>query len=182
MVNEVEGKILEIDKDKVIQKLESLGAEKEHEKLLSVRLIDFQDGGLHKQGKSLRLRKVGEKTEFTFKGPRKKDSRFKIREEIETNVEDFEKALKIMKKIGIKPRVSYEKKRTSYKLGDVSFEIDEYINLPIPTFLEIEASEEKINEMIEKLGFKKQDMKSYGLNGLLNHYNIDINQIRVNKK
>ena len=177
---EIEGKILEIDKEEVIRKLEEMGAEKHYEEIISVRIVDFKDGSLNKEGKTLRARKIGDKTEFTFKGPRKKDSKLKIREEIETYSDDFDSLLKILERIGITPTISYDKKRISYKLGDVSFEIDEFIDLPIPVFIEIEApSEEKVIEMIEKLGFKKEDMKSYGLNGLLNHYNIDINKIKV---
>ena len=99
--------------------------------------------------------------------------------EVEGKILDIDREEVIKKLENLGAEKSYKKKRTSYKLENISFEIDEFIDLPIPPFIEIEASEKEIMEMIEKLGFKKQDMKSYGLNGLLNHYNININEIKV---
>lgn len=178
-MKEVEGKILEIDVNAVVEKLEKLGAEKEYESMQVVKCLDFEDNTLYKQGNLLRLRKVGDKVELTYKGPVQKDSDFKIREEIETYIDDFDKAMEILSKIGLKEKVSYEKKRISYKCGDVHFEIDDYVHLPIPPFIEIEAgTEEQVYEWVEKLGYKKEDMKSYSLDELMEYYNIKPNELR----
>ena len=103
----------------------------------------------------------------------------KTKEEIETHVEDFDKVLKIFEKIGLTTKRSYEKYRVSYKLGNITFEIDVLPNLPIPPWIEIEApSQKEVEEMVEKLGFKKEDMKSYDGLELLEHYNIHQNDLK----
>jgi adenylate cyclase class 2 len=176
---EVEAKILEINVDEVRKKLEELGAKLVYDKLQIVRILDFEDCRIGKDGNLLRIRKIGDKVELTFKGPKQKTGNVKTREEIETHVEDFEKALKIFEQIGLTPIRSYEKHRISYKLGNITFEIDKFPNLPVPPFLEIEAPTQKeVEEMVEKLGFKKEDMKSYGGMELMKHYNINIKDIR----
>ena len=61
------------------------------------------------------------------------------------------------------------KKRISYVLGDIRFEIDTYEG--IPTFLEIEApSEEILEEMVLKLGFSMKDTKPWNGKKVWKHY------------
>jgi len=169
---EVEAKILEINVEEVRKKIEELGAKLAYDDLQIVRILGFHDRPM--QG-FVRLRKIRDKVELTYKGPKQKTGNVKTREEIETHVEDFEKALEIFEKIGLVVQRSYEKHRISYKLGDITFEIDRFPNIPeVPPWLEIEApSQKEVEEMVEKLGFKKEDMKSYGGLELLKHYNID---------
>ena len=177
---EVEAKILEINVDEVRKKLLELGAKLVYDKLQVVRILDFDDERLDKNDELLRIRKIGDKVELTFKGAKQPTGNVKTREEIETHVEDFDKVLKIFERLGLKPVRSYEKHRISYKLGNITFEIDHLPNIPtIPPWLEIEApSQKEVEEMVEKLGFKKEDMKSYEGIELLKHYNLDIKDIK----
>ena len=162
-MKEIEVKILEIDVDSVIKKLESLGAVKEGEFDIEASHYDFD-----KEGVSLRLRKIGEKVEFTSK--KKIDSdRYKIRDEFQVEVDDFDKMDSLLKSIGLGDKIDLHKKRISYVLVDVRFEIDTYDG--IPTFLEIEApSEEELEETVEMLGFSMSDAKPWSWKKVLKHY------------
>lgn len=176
---EVEAKILEIDVEEVKKKLLELGAKLEYKEMQICKILDFDDKRLHKKDEVLRVRKIGDKVELTFKGPTEKIGNTKSREEIETHVEDFEKTLKIFEKLGLIPIRSYEKHRESYKLGKITFELDNFPNVPIPPFLEIEgSSREEVEEMAEKLGFKKEELKSFDGLELLKHYNIDTKDLK----
>lgn len=176
---EVEAKILEINVEEVKKKLVELGAKLEYKEMQICKILDFDDKRLHKKDEIIRVRKIGDKVELTFKGPTEKIGNVKSREEIETHVEDFDKALEIFEKIGLTPVRSYEKYRESYKLGNITFELDNFPNVSIPPFLEIEgSSREEVEEMAEKLGFKKEELKSFTGIELLKHYDIDIKDIK----
>ena len=167
-MKEIEVKILEIDVDKVVSKLVDIGAVKEGESDISASHYDFEDNTLHKSGISLRLRKWGDKIEFTSK--KKLNSEHdKIREELQVEVNDFDEMDKILKSIGFGEKIDMNKKRISYVLGDIRFEIDTYEG--IPTFLEIEApSEEILEEMVLKLGFSMKDTKPWNGKKVWKHY------------
>ena len=178
-MNEVEAKILEIDVGKIRKKLKELGAELEYKETQICRILDFDDKRLHKKDEVIRVRKIGNKVELTFKGATKKIGSVKSREEIETHVEDFETILKIFEKLGLTPIRSYNKYRESYKLGKITFELDNFPSLPIPPFLEIEgSSKEEVEEMAEKMGFKKEELKSFSGLELLKHYKVDVKDIK----
>jgi adenylate cyclase class 2 len=167
-MQEIEVKILEIDKDSLIAKLKSLGAKKDSEGNMRYILFDFADRRLKRSGKLLRLRSNGKDVELTFKGniSRKKA---KIAEEHEVQVDDFDTAMKILSSIGLTRTKTYFKHRISYVLGKVRFEID---TLPgIPTFLEIEApSTALIEKFVAKLGFSMKDAKPWTGKDVMRHY------------
>lgn len=145
---EVEIKFLEINKDEIIKKLEKLGAKKVFEGYITDLFFDFDDMNLTKNGKLLRLRKMGNNTKLTFKEKISKD-RFKVTEELELTVSDFEIMKNILENLGLKIIWKVEKHRISFVLGDVNFEIDTYFG--IPTLLEIEAQDETTLEKYVKL-------------------------------
>ena len=173
-MKEVEGKILEINKEEMIAKLLELGAEKVFEGELVSNLYDFNDDSIKKSHTLLRLRKKGEKNILTFKKSLSKD-KVKIEEEIETEVKDFDIVNKIFEEIGLRVRRAGKKKRTSYKLTDTRFEIDEPSE-GIPTYLEIEApDEETIFEYAKKLGIEKEKVLNWRGGEVLKHYGISYN-------
>tara|TARA_Y100000310_G_C20415449_1_gene684084 strand:+ start:84 stop:602 length:519 start_codon:yes stop_codon:yes gene_type:complete len=151
-MKEIEVKILEIDVEEIRKKLLALGAEKVFDGELKVTGFDYPDERLDKEGKILRVRKVGEKVELCFKG-KKEASKFKVREEIEVTTSGFKDTITILEKAGLQIFYKGEKRRESYQIEKVRFEIDYYEG--IPPFLEIEAqTEEEVIEWVEKLGFK----------------------------
>ncbi len=122
-------------------------------------LFDRNDELFHR-GEALRLRSFCDKAKLTFKGKRVKSRDYKIREEIETHVSDFDAMAEILKRLGFKESFYYEKRRKNYRLGECLISLD---NTPLGKFVEIEASEEIIDAVASMLGFSKKDYitKSY---------------------
>jgi adenylate cyclase, class 2 len=172
-MDEIEVKILEINKEEVEKKLLKLGAKKIFDDDLKALMFDLTDLSIASTGRMLRIRKEGkDKAVLTFK-KLKSDDGIKIAEETEVDVSNFEDTQKILEGLDFKVYFEYEKHRITYELDGVEFAVDTYTGEHsfIPTFMEIEGeSEEKVFRWVEKLGFKKEDCKGYGLSGLLKHY------------
>ena len=154
-MEEIEVKILDINAETVRNKLCQLGAEKVSDEKIKARLYDYPGKSLDKKDEMVRLRTKNGTAELTFKGG-KKPGKFKRREEIETNVGSFDEAEKILKKMGLKVMREYHKRRESYRLGKIKFEIDKYDE--IPAFVEIEAPDEcEVKKGVEMLGYTMGD-------------------------
>ena len=167
-MREIEVKILEIDVVEIRKKLLDMGAEKIFDGEVHAIAFDFPDERLHKDGGFVRVRRVGDKVEFCYKG-KKEDSEFKTREEIEVNTSGFKDTIKILEKIGLAQYHEAIKNRESYKIGNVRFEIDSWEN--IPHFLEIEApTEEQVKEYVERLGFTMKQTNNWGYLAIEKYY------------
>lgn len=175
-MNEIELKVLEINRSAVLKKLKQLHAKKIFSGTLKTTYFDFPGNALRKRSQVLRLRKLGGKIFLTFKSrlPAKKTV---FSEEIEFEVSDFEKASHFLGHLGFKPVLSYQKKRVSYRLGKVRIEIEQWLGKfkAIPPFLELEAHREKeLFAALKKLGFSKKDAKAWHTGLLLKHYGFKI--------
>jgi adenylate cyclase class 2 len=159
---EIELKIKLRNPNEVRKKLNALGALKIGKfKEVDV-FYDVGEAGLLKSDECRRLRRTGNKAVFTYKGRKTPDKKFKIREEIEVKVSDFEKTREILKKLGHKEGVSYEKIREIFELGNVKIVIDK---LPfIGYWLEIEGSKKEILAVAQKLNVdpNKGETRHYG--------------------
>ena len=90
--------------------------------------------------------KLGDKSDF-FK-----------RIELETNITDAESVIQMMPFFGFPRKISWEKKRHSFSMSDVSCRLCFFLDeTPMDWFLEIEAAEGKIEEAIIRL--ELQDVK-----------------------
>lgn len=162
-MKEIEVKVIGIDQSKVVEKLNSIGAKKTFDGIVHTVFFDFPDHRIKNAKDLFRLRKVGNSSFITFKKfvPNKS---VKIRNEYEIEVSDFSTAEIILKGIGCVPELSVKKRRVSYKLDDVHFELDKHLDDYdyIPWFLEIETKDEKtLSEYIHKFGFSKDQCKSW---------------------
>ena len=139
-------------------------------------IFDTPDGGLAKHGQLLRIRtetaagksKAGKAKRFvlTFKQPTVRGvsdegSRFKVREETETELTDSAALTKIFEGLGMRGWFSYEKHRTTWKLGakekwakDLLIEVDE---TPVGTYVELEGPPEAIDRAAATFGFARKD-------------------------
>lgn len=169
-MQETELKFLDINKSEIIAKLEKLKAKKVFEGDIEPSYYDFPDKNLERQNKLLRLRKKGDKVELTLK-ERIPHSTIIISNETEILVSNFETTKKLLKSLGLKETVVLPKKyRISYRLNNANFEIDKYDN--IPTFLEIEANNEKdLMQAIKLLNLDVKKGKDWGNRKLLEFYN-----------
>jgi adenylate cyclase, class 2 len=167
-MKEIEVKILEIDKEKILEQLLAFGAVKVAEGEIYSTFFDFSDGTLKKNKKSLRLRNHNNRKFMTYKAHISQVGT-KQEEEFEVDVSSLDEMENILKNIGIDRVDELKGKRTSYKLGKISFEFDEYDG--IPSYMEIEAqSEEEINAWVQKLGINKEKVTPWGSRELFAHY------------
>jgi adenylate cyclase class 2 len=111
-------------------------------------LLDTADQQLLSARSALRVRAEGPRGLLTFKGPQQ-SSTMKLREEIETGIDDAGVLLAILERIGFRVWFRYEKYREEYAHGDVVIAVDE---TPIGTFVEIEGSQEGIERVVWALG------------------------------
>jgi adenylate cyclase class 2 len=107
--------------------------------------FDLPGAPLRAEGRVLRLRR-DTTTKLTYKSASTNEQGVLSREEIEFEVEDFEKAKRFLEALGYQKLVYYEKYRTTYALepteGFIHIMLDE---LPYGNFVEIEG------EMIETI-------------------------------
>lgn len=164
-MEEIEVKILNIDGPLVEAKLKSLGAKMIFEGLVDTHFFDFENKKLGKKGILTRVRRMGDKTYFTVK-KKVSDQLAKIREEYECSISDFDEIINAFRLLGLNETYSFKKRRKSYLLNDVHFELDKFLGSYgfVPEFLEIEAKDiETIYKYASELGFKKEDCKPYSI-------------------
>lgn len=172
MNTECEIRILNINVEELVEKLEELGAEKLGEYDQKRYVYDVIP---REEGKFIRLRTNGVKTTLTYKD--KKYTSMSSTKELELEIEDFDKAHMLLTLAGITADKYVENKRISYKYGDVEFDIDCYPM--IPPYVEIEASSEDIvNEYISRLGLSDHEATVDSLKKIYARYDIDFTSMK----
>ncbi|MEF2176038.1 MAG: CYTH domain-containing protein [Candidatus Absconditabacteria bacterium] len=185
--NEVEGKILEVNKDLLVDKLVGLGANEIAKTLViseffetnetinkgnnySNKIIDWLESNnlLNGTNLKLRLRSIDGKVEITHKGVSESKE---LQDRIELNllVDDFENAKGALAELGFKLIIRNEKQRISYELGDIRFDFDKYND--IPWLVEVESnSKEKVIQGAIILGYGEKDLKNLSITQLYKYY------------
>lgn len=164
---EEEARILDINIDELVKKLEKLGA---------VFVADFDqkryvyDFCPVKQNKWIRLRSNGKKSTLTIKEI--VNDSIDGTKELEIEVSDFDKTNAILEELGYMPRAYQENKRKRYMYNDIEIDIDTWPM--IPTFVELEGNSEEILKLIEVLGYEEEKVVTYGIKKIYEHYNINI--------
>ncbi len=152
MVHEIETKVLDIDKDKIISALQNLGAKEKGVKTkLSVtwfRKIGIKEG---EDNWFLRIRSYNnDRHEVTWKAKSEVIGQVRKHKEINFLIEEPEKLSDLFEEIELEKYAHQEKYRTSFTLDNWQFDIDEYPGMP--AFIEIEGtSEMHVKEAMEKL-------------------------------
>ncbi|MGC4085894.1 MAG: class IV adenylate cyclase [Vicinamibacterales bacterium] len=111
-------------------------------------ILDTTDGRLRDMRSALRVRIEPERAYLTFKGTPQQGP-MKVREEIETAVDDGSLTLTILGRLGFTVAFTYHKYREEHALPDVLIAIDE---TPVGTFVELEGSEAGITTTAVRLG------------------------------
>ena len=172
MNTEFEVKILGINVNKIISKLNSLGARKIGEKQQRRFVYDFTP---KKKNSWLRLRTDGQKTTLTLKEI--KNHKIDGTKELEISVDNFDATNLLLKKLGYIPKGYQENKRISYTLKDVEIEIDFWPH--IPAYLEIEGKSVKdVEKIIKLLGFTLAQTTSINTEKVYKKYGIDLSSIK----
>ena len=173
---EVEIKILEIDVDAVTQKLDKLGAELIFDDYMNAIFFDDDHKTMEKENKMLRLRKEAENCELVFKKVIYKEG-IRVNEESTVEVGDFDKMREILICAGFKENYAHSKHRKEYLFNGLKIAIDTYEgNLShIPTFLEIEGTDEKqVIVGAAFLGFRPRTFKNWTTRDLEKFYRTKI--------
>ncbi len=151
---EYEVRVLEIDVDKIIDKLNVLGAKKIEDSFQRRFLYDFNPV---LPNKWIRLRTNGEVTTLTIKDV--SSDKIDGTKELEIVVDSFENANEILHELGYNPRGIQENKRIKYDLNGVEVDIDSWPL--IPSYLEIEGkSEEEVYNTLNLLGIEREKATS----------------------
>jgi len=180
-MEEKEVKFLNIDPTLIQKKLKKIGAKFCFDLIYKRKVFDYPDLRLDKNGAWVRVREEGDKIKMSFKkrigmgdGGAIND---KGMEEIEIEVDDFNKAAKILLNIGLIEKHYTENRRIRYKLNNIEFDIDFWPKLK--PFLEIEApSWKKIDSVILLLGLNPKDRKIFSTYQIYKMNKIDCNDYK----
>jgi adenylate cyclase, class 2 len=170
-MREIEVKIFNIDKEKIISRLEQLGAQRVFDDDMKSTVFERREDELKKSSKLLRLRQKGDKIILTAKEALSHETT-KQSNEYEVEVSDFELMRKILTTIGFIEKAHDARHRTSYKIKNSLVEIDSHEK--IPTWLEVESpSEEELKEIVEIIGFSMKDTSTATMWDLYKKYNVN---------
>ena len=148
---EIEVRLLNIDKEDLINKLEKNDAKFIGDWLQVRYVYDFNPVDPHRW---IRLRTNGITNTLTIKEV--KDKTEYGTKELEIEVSSIDDTDKILEQLGYKKRSIQENKRIRYILNDVEIDIDSWPGLN--TYVEFESdSLDKIKEVISLLGYDYED-------------------------
>ena len=173
MNTEIEERVLEINKEEMIQKLESLGAKKVGEWFQKRYVYDFNPV---RENEWLRLRSNGIETTLTYKNV--ESNEINGTKELEIVVSDFEETNQMLNILGYTPKAYQENIRIRYYYEHVEIDIDSWPL--IPTYLEMEGSSvEDIKKVEKELGIDETKITNLNCQDIyLQKYNIDIKSIK----
>jgi adenylate cyclase class 2 len=147
---ETEIKIPVPDLSSIRHRLESVGGRQTHPSLREVNILfDNADRTLDRQGRVLRLRRVGGRQIVTMKGPARFEGTIKHREELETDVGDIDLVSAILQRLGLQPVLRYEKDRESWQVDRVTVTLD---HTPMGDFVELEGPAELLSDLATGIG------------------------------
>lgn len=176
-MEEIELTYIDINKDKIEKRLLELGAKKAGDYHYHRIVFDYPDFRLDKNSSWVRLRDEGDKITLTFKQRLGKNLRDNLggddgMYERETMVTNFEATREILLKIGLIEKMYQENKRERYILDEVECDIDTWPLLD--PYLEIEGkSWNKVYEIVEKLGLRREDGKKFSANQIYRLKGLD---------
>lgn len=174
-MNEIEVKVLNIDKEEIQKKLVKIGATLiKDEEQTNIR-FDTEDKYLKNKYKGyLRVRitknnLTGEIINtMTLKKNISRDE-FRVNEELETQILDVDEAIKILEALKYYPKAPGKKRRISYIYEGILFEIDEWDKDIYPRpYLEIEVTKENdLERAIDLLNIDRRNITAKSIEELI---------------
>jgi len=171
MAKEIEAKFRLADPGGLRARLAALGAVRSGRVLETNRIFDTPEGRLRQAGCGLRVRTCRPWPEggaavptettggmLTFKGPRAAGA-LKSREELETELCDPAAAVSILQRLNLREVIVYEKRRETWRLGELEVALDELPRLG--SFVEIEGpTEDAVQGARRELGLADEPLVS----------------------
>lgn len=174
MALEIEAKMKVDDHRQLLQTLKREGAQRISSVMETNVFFDTDDRRLVADDRGLRVRcnrddDTGlEKYVMTHKGPRQY-GQVKTREETELEVANFPAALTMLKALGFRAYLRFQKRRTAYRYHGCRIELDELPHLG--TYVEIEGKdEETVLRVREELGLLDAPMVKSSYAALLSSW------------
>jgi adenylate cyclase class 2 len=127
------------------------------------RLYDGEAHGLARKGCALRLRRslprdgTAPSGRLTWKGPQRVESGAKVREEIESAVEDVDSVEIVLERLGLRPAFRYQKERAYWRLGGATVALD---RTALGSFVEIEGDADVIERLARELGLERSSFET----------------------
>ena len=173
MQKEFETQILNIDAEEIKNKLIKLGAKADKEKFQRRWVYDINPDGCFEW---VRLRTDGEKTTICYKS--RKDHSISGTEELEIEVDNFEKTAEMLGKLKFYFDKFYQEDiKQDFFLGDIEFKIDKWPM--IPPMMEIEAKNEAgVRKGLKLLGLEGKEFGHHGHIAIYKTYGIDLHNIK----
>lgn len=174
---EIEAKFLDINPEKIQQKLAVIGAEKVGEYFYRRQVFDYPGFILDKQGAWLRLRDEGDRVTLGYKkrlGMTSHDGSTSDSgmEEIEVTVSSFDATKRLLLSLGMIEKFYQENKRIRWRKDDLEFDIDTWPQLN--PYLEIEAKTwGKIDEAIKLLDLNPAEKKIFSTHQIYKMKGVD---------
>src|SRR4051795_3044220 len=149
MPQEIEVKFALKDRAELVRKLHDIGGQRLYPETFEDNIVLDRRGELRTKGSLLRVRKFGKYSIATYKGPMSIEGGVKSREEVQTGVESFERAIQLFDSLGYKPVFRYQKFREVWRIKDVEVVLD---RTPIGDYFEIEGAMDVIRGIASDLG------------------------------
>lgn len=149
MAQEIEVKFPLRNRAELQQKLHAIGGQRLYAETFEDNIVLDRRGELRTKGALLRVRKFGRYSIATYKGPMSIEGGIKSREEVQTGVESFEKAIELLDALGFKPVFRYQKFREVWRVKEVEIVLD---RTPIGDYFEIEGTADLIRSIAAELG------------------------------
>ena len=124
-------------------------------RLIDDQLFDTTDAALRRAGTALRLRREGEVSRLTWKGPLQPGP-VKSREELETTIGDVSAMYATLIALGYRPQFRAQKYREEYTLDSAIVTVDQ---APFGVFVEVEAPPDIISAVTVRLGRSTADYR-----------------------
>ena len=167
MKTEYEVRFLEIDHERMVEKLEKLGAKKVFSAMQSRKVYDFKPVDPNRW---IRLRTNGLKVTLTIKDLKAKT--IDGTKETEIEVSSFEDTDAILNELGYQARTFQQNYRTQYILDDVEIDLDRWPL--IPEYMEIEGkSIDEVEKILDKLDISKDSITTLDVDSIYKYYGID---------
>ena len=150
---EFEAKFYPVDKEEYRKKLLSIGAKLDITERKMVRVVaDRRANPILPNHTNIRVRNEGNLVRLSIKISAEQDGSLSDQKEVDVEVSDFDKTVKILETAGLKFNRRQETLREEWEYKSAQITIDTWPGLD--TYSEIEAgSEEKVKEIAEDLGF-----------------------------
>lgn len=172
---ETEIKFLEIDTKALIKKLRELDAKDLGEDLFREVIFYSKNSDFKKEKKIVRLRKTREGHFLTYKERALIETSTTI--EIEIRVDDEERTIDLLEKLGLVAYRIQEKKRHSFLIDNIKVDIDTWPG--IPSYVELEGElEESLLKLAKKLDLNGEMHIEAAGKILEECYNIPIHDLK----